>query len=376
MSNKKIKFNVPNYTSSELQSVEEYLTGGRNCLKDSIENIKMKTKAGVVLLTSGATSAMDLYFQGANLPKGSEVIMPSFTFPSAANCILRAGLKPVFAEIDKKTLVLDMRDVIEKITKKTSCIMPVHYGGISMDMDNLLELANKKKISIFEDAALSYDGYYKNRHLGTIGDAGVISFHSTKNISGDGGGALLINDSEKEEMYSEILANGTDKPSFLKGASEEYTWQKTGAGAEMSGLTAALLFAQLNKADQILQKRKSLWNRYFSNLQNVILKELALLPDVPEFNENNYHVFYIMFNSNRQRENVRKTLLELGIEAYIHYKPLHSSNMGCSMGYKSSDLPVTNSVSECLLRLPMHMSLSLNDVDYVCEAVTEAIADD
>lgn len=374
--NKKILFNVPDYTRSELQSVEEYLSGGRNCIKDSIELIKMKTKADAVLLTAGATSAMELYFQGADLPKGSEVIMPSFTYPSAANCILRDGLKPVFAEIDEKTLVLNIDDVQRKVTSKTSCIMPVHYGGVSIDMDNLLEMANQKKISIFEDAALSYDGYYKNRHLGTIGEAGVISFHSTKNISGDGGGALLINDYEKEEMCSEILANGTNKPSFLRGNAEEYTWQRTGAGAAMSGLNAALLFAQLNKADHILQKRKTLWNRYFSNLKNVIPKELALLPEVPEFNENNYHVFYMIFNSNKQRENVRKTLLELGIEAYIHYKPLHSSNMGYSMGYKSTDLPVTNSISERLLRLPMHMSLSLNDVDYVCEAVNEAIVDD
>ncbi len=371
--NKKIEFNKPFYDDRDFQNIEKCLKSGRDYKEDVIGHLLGATGAGSILLTSGATSAMDLFFAGAALPQNTEVIMPSFTFPSAANAILRAGLKPVFADIDEKTLVLDINDVKNKISGQTSCIMPVHYGGVSMDMDELFLVAEKLGICIFEDAALSYRGYYKGKHLGTMGSAGVISFHSTKNISSDGGGALLLRDQEKIELYPELLANGTNKPSFVRGEVNEYTWQQPGAGTEMSCLTAALLNAQLEKDEEILSGREELWNGYYAILKSADVNEFADLPVVPDYNTNNFHVFYLVFKTAAIREHVRLTLKKSGIQAYIHYKPLHSSPMGQKLGFMVADLPITISVSKRLLRLPMHMHMSLSDVEYVCEIIMAAV---
>ena len=371
--NKEIKFNIPFYGKEEHKNIMEYLEKNRDFKTLVAKHIKNTTSAASVLLASGATSAMDAFFAGANLPQGSEVIIPSFTFPSAANVVLRAGLIPVFADIDIKTLVMDISDVKKKITAKTSCIMPVHYGGVSMDMDVLVQILDGQDICIFEDAALAYGGFYKNRHLGTIGEAGVMSFHSTKNISGDGGGALLVNNSDDEELYSNILANGTDKLAFLRGDVSEYSWQTTGAGAEMSGLTSALLYSQLKKDIEINSKRETLWNGYMTNLKSTKIEDFASLPEIPEYNTNNYHVFYVMFKEASFRENIRTELVSDGIQAYIHYKPLHSAAMGHKLGYTDTELPVTRKASDCILRLPLHMHMDLTDVEYVCEKLLAAV---
>ncbi len=373
--NKKIKFSIPYYDDKENKNIKNFLEKNRDCRIPAAKHIKNATKAASVLLTSGATSAMDTFFAGKNLPKGSEVIIPSFTFPAAANAVIRAGLNPVFAEIDIRTLVMDINDVINKITSNTSCVMPVHYGGASMDMDLLKVTLDSKEICLFEDAALSYGGFYKNRHLGTIGEAGVISFHNTKNISGDGGGVLLVNNPDDEELYSNILANGTDKQAFLRGDVAEYTWQTTGAGAEMSGLTAALLYSQLEKDSEIKSVRESLWNGYMTNLKSTKIEKFASLPVIPEYSKNNYHVFYLMFKEASIRENVRTALISDGIQAYTHYKPLHSSVMGHKLGYTDTELPVTQKASDCILRLPLHMHMKLADIEYVCEKLLVAVHD-
>lgn len=368
-----IKFNIPYY--GEEDNIQKFLAINQDYKSLSVKKLKEVTNADEVLLTSGATSAMDAFFAGVDFPKGSEVIMPSFTFPSAANVVLRAGLKPIFAEVDIKTLVMDLDDVIKKITSNTSCVMPVHYGGASMDMDELSLAIKDKNICIFEDSALAYGGLYKNKHLGTIGSAGVISFHSTKNLSADGGGAFLINNSDYVEMFKNILANGTDKQAFLRGEVAEYTWQRVGAGAEMSGLTAALLYSQLEKGEQILSKRGNLWDRYLSRLKSTKIEDFASLPVIPEYNTNNYHVFYLIFKHASMRERVRLALNSQGIQAYIHYKPLHSSVMGKKLGYKETDLQITQRASDCILRLPMHMHLSIADVDYVCDKLLQVVKD-
>lgn len=371
--NRKIRFNKEYYDGRELANMKLYLEKGYDFKGEASEYLKAHTGASQVLLTSGATSAMDLFLMGADLPKGSQVIMPSFTFPAAANAVLRAELRPVFADIDRHTLVMDMKEVVRKTTSETSCIMPVHYGGASMDMDKLVEFADGKDICVFEDAALAYDGYYKKRHLGTIGEAGVISFHKTKNISGDGGGVLLLNSEENSELYMELIANGTDRPAFMRGEVPEYTWQRPGAGAEMSNLTAALLLAQLKKDREILTKRETLWNQYYSLLDAAGIEEYAALAKVPEINKNNYHVFYLLFKTPALREFVRVQLVEAGIQAYVHYKPLHSAAGGRRLGYVESDLPITQNVSDCILRLPMHMGLNEDDVEFICEKLLMAV---
>jgi dTDP-4-amino-4,6-dideoxygalactose transaminase len=375
MTNRNIKFNIPYYTEKEVNSIKSYLLEGKSPNNTVVEHLAERTGTKAVFLTAGATSAMDLFFAAAGYPAEAEVIMPSYTFPAAANAVIRAGLKPVFADIDPETMVMCTRDAEHKININTCCIMPVHYGGASMEMDALLETAGKHNIDVFEDSALSYLGYYKNRHLGTLGRAGVLSFHSTKNLSGDGGGALLLNDTGLIEKASELLANGTDRPAFLRGEVSEYSWQRAGTGTAMSGLAASLLKAQLDKDMEILMGREKIWKMYFTRLSAAGISKYADLPVIPEYNKNNWHVFYLRFNDPGLREYVRKALVKKGIEAVIHYKPLHSSAMGISMGYSKDDFPETEKAAACLLRLPIHMFMAESDTEYVCNTLSAVLGD-
>jgi dTDP-4-amino-4,6-dideoxygalactose transaminase len=375
MMNRKIKFNIPYYTEHDVDSIRNYLIEGSSPVNEVTGHLAKRTGSKAVYLTAGATSAMDLFFAAAEYPEGSEVIMPSFTFPAAANAVIRAGLKPVFSDIDIETMVMSASDVIKNITEKTCCIMPVHYGGASMDMDWLLKIAAEHHIDVFEDSALSYLGYYKKNHLGTLGRAGVLSFHSTKNLSGDGGGALLLNDKNLAEKTAELLANGTNRPAFMRGEVSEYSWQRTGTGTAMSGLTASLLKAQLDKDMDILKAREKIWNTYFTELSYAGITKWAALPLIPGYNKNNWHVFYLRFNNKDLREYIRNKLLEKGIEAVIHYKPLHSSAMGKTLGYSENDLPKSEEAAACLLRLPLHMFMSEDDVKYICKTISAVLED-
>lgn len=363
----KIVFNKPYYDKEERNNLEEYILEDKDFVDEVYRKIRKITGAKVVFLTGSAASAMELYLASGLFPAGSEVVIPSFTYPAAANAVIAAGLKPVFADIDSKTLVLDVSDPDKYVSEKTSCIMPVHYGGASVDLDTL----SGSKVHILEDAALSLGAYYRGRHLGTIGDAGVISFHRTKNISGEGGGVLIISNPDETKLFEEMVESGTNKRAFTRGEAGEYSWQRPGRGMNMGALNAAVLSAQLDKMEHISSVRGKLWNQYFECLSE--LGERIGLPFIPDYNMNNHHVFYILMKDNEKREKVRKALLEKGIQAVIHYMPLHSSPMGKKLGYGPKDCPVALDTAGRILRLPMHAHMTEGDVEYICSEVKKAV---
>lgn len=367
-----IAFKKTFYDEREAGSIKNALNG-----TDYLAKVKAYLSAQLqndrIFLTTSGSSAFDLLFAALNLEAGQEVILPSFTFPSAANTALRAGLRPVFADIDMHSKTLNIESVRQKITDKTACVITTHYGGSSVDMENLTEAA--KGVLIIEDAALSYGARYKGKPLGTIGDMGVFSFHRTKNISADEGGMLVINKNGPVllQRIQTIYDNGTDKADFLLGRTESYTWKAAGINCAMPNLCAALLYAQLQKNDEILEKQRSVCARYEENLAPLAEKFGFELPRIPAYNKDNFHVFYLLFRDRQTRETVRKALNERGIDAYFHYMPLHASKMGKALGYEPGSLPSTVSVSERILRLPVYAGLSGKDCDTVVSSIREIL---
>ena len=363
----RIPFKKTYYDEAEVQCVREALGG-----VDYTARVRdrLTTEFGApVFLTTGASSALDLLFEVLAMD-GGEVILPSFTYPSAANTVLRYRLKPVFAEVDEETGAISIDDLKRKMNSRTMCVIPTHYGGSSADMDELTRLC--EDVFVVEDAALSYGAKYKNKPLGSIGDFGILSFHETKNVSAGGGGALIVNTDDEEvlQRVQTIYDNGTNKQKFLQGAVEAYTWQMRGTSAAMPNVNAAVLYAQLKKADEIKQKQRKVYEYYISRFKDT---DGLNMPVVPEHNTDNYHVFYLRFSDFNARERVRFALEQKGIGAHFHYMPLHASAMGQSLGYKPEDLPATMRFAESLLRLPIYASLTFDECAAVADAVLEAL---
>ena len=369
-----IKFNQPYYNNDEVVNVSRALLDDKDFLEPAAELLKVHYGDAHLFLTSSATYALELIISGLFLREGDEVIMPSYNFPSAPNAVLRAGGMPVFADIDSKTLTVDIEDIGRKITKRTACIIPIHYGGVSCDMDALKILAASHRIPLVEDAALSFGGRYKGQMLGTIGDFGVLSFDSTKNLSCEKGGLAIVNTSTPEAMeaLTQYYHNGTDRQAFLNGDTKEYSWKQIGMNVSMANLSAAVLCAQLKKINEIAKNRTAVYQAYEAGLKSFQTKKGFEIPTVPAYNENNAHVFYLIFKSHEQREIVRQYLYNHGIHAHTHYAPLHLSSMGRRLGFKAGDLPHTERIAPCLLRLPLHANMTVSDAEYVIESVLSA----
>jgi len=370
-----ILFNQPFYGKLETEYVSHALLDNEDYSEKSKWMLNAVYPESELFLTSSATYALELIISSLFFKKGAEVIMPSYNFPSAPNAVLRAGAMPVFADIDPHTLTLDLEDVKKKITRYTACIIPVHYGGVSCDMDALMALGRSKKIPIIEDAALSLGGRYKNKPLGMIGDYGVLSFDSTKNVSCEKGGLAMVNKAAPERIktLTQFYNNGTDKQAFLEGEVTEYSWKQIGMNVAMSGLSLAVLAAQLEKYAEIQARRNAVYDLYAQALSEGQEKWGYQIPNVPEYNRNNAHVFYMVFDSEERRESVRKKLLAKEIHAHTHYAPLHLSSMGRYLGYEKGALPVTERITQCLLRLPLHAKMNENEAQCVIEAVFEAL---
>ena len=355
----KTPFKKTYYDKTEFKYLKDAMLNGTDYLDKVKEKLSGIYECKNVYMTCNGSSAFDLLFYALDFKAGSEVIMPSFTYPSVANTVLRMGLVSVFCDIDSTTLVMDLEDVKRKITEKTCCIVPTHYGGASVDMDRLKDIAGD--IFILEDAALSFGAKYKDKSLGAMGDAGILSFHKTKNISSDEGGALIVKDYSLSRRLDIIYENGTDRRAFIRGKIDYYSWQKAGMNLAMNNLSAAILSSQIEKAENILIRQRTIYERYEKGLSEPAMKYGFGLPNVPKSNKNNYHVFYIMLKDNSQREHVRLYLAEQGIGAYIHYVPLHMSKMGHDLGYEDDDFPATKDVSERILRLPIYASMNIED---------------
>ena len=283
---------------------------------DGIENF---------LLTTSCTHSLELAALLAELQPGDEVLVPSYTFVSTADAILLRGATPIFVDIDKRTFNMDVHKIEEKITKKTKAIFPVHYAGVACDMDSIMEIANKHHLIVVEDAAQGVLAYYKEKPLGTIGDYGCYSFHETKNYVMGEGGAIIVKDKDKFLEAEIIREKGTNRSQFIKGMVDKYTWHRVGSSYLPSDVLAAMLYGQLERADEIMKKRMHIWNTYHQTFEPLEQQEKLVRPYIPDYATHNAHMYYMILPNEEKRNNLMEQLKKQGILAVFHYIPLQSS---------------------------------------------------
>jgi dTDP-4-amino-4,6-dideoxygalactose transaminase len=321
------------------------------------------------LLTTSCTHALEMMALLLDFQPGDEVIVPSFTFVSSVNAFVLRGARPVFIDIRPDTLNLDETQLESLITPRTKAIMTVHYAGVGCEMDAILEIAKRHEIPVLEDNAHGLFGTYKGKNLGTFGSLASQSFHETKNITCGEGGALLINDPQYVERAEIIREKGTNRSRFFRGQVDKYTWVDLGSSYLPSEILAAFLFAQLEKFNEIQAQRKRIWDYYNTHLEEWAQENDVTLPTIPASCQHPYHMFYILLPSFERRQAMIEHLKSMGILAVFHYLPLHLSDMGRKFGGKEGDCPVTEDISDRLLRLPFYKELSQSDQSYIVEAV-------
>lgn len=321
------------------------------------------------LLTSSCTDALEMAAILAGIGDGDEVIMPSYTFVSTANAFILRGSRVIFADSRKEFPGIDEAGIEELITPRTRIIIPVHYAGISCDMDIIMGIAEKYNLMVIEDAAQAIDSYYKGRPLGSIGNMGCFSFHETKNIISGEGGMLTINDKHFISRAEIIWEKGTNRAEFFRGEINKYGWVDIGSSFLPSEITAAFLAAQIENIDRIQKKRTLIFNYYYQALKPLEQKYGIRLPFIPEYATINGHMFYIVCNSLKERNGLIKFLGARNIHAVFHYLPLHSSEYYARFNIHR-DLPNADMYSECLLRLPFFYELTDKELLYITDAIT------
>lgn len=359
----RIPFNQPYITGSELSYISDSLASQHICGDGDYTTrcqMLMEEQFDIekVLLTTSGTSALEMAAILCDIHPGDEVILPSYTFVSTANAFLLRGAKPVFVDIRPDTLNIDESLIEEKISEHTKLIVPVHYAGVSCEMNTIVSIAKKHGVLIVEDAAQGVNAKYNDDYLGTIGDLGAYSFHETKNFVCGEGGALIINNQEFNERAEIIREKGTNRKQFCRGEVDKYTWVDIGSSYLISDLLAAFLFAQLDYMKEITHKRQGIYDLYKQYLKPLKEKGYFQLPHIPKECTTNYHMFYIILQDLETRQKLISFLKEKGILAVFHYVPLHTSPVGERFGYSNGMLPVTEQYSERLLRLPFYAGLS------------------
>lgn len=372
-----IPFNKPFMTGRELEHIAQahangHLSGDGPFTKQCHAWLNQRTGASASLLTHSCTSALEMAALLLELVPGDEVIMPSYTFVSTSNAFVLRGAVPVFVDIRADTLNIDERLIEAAITPRTKAICVVHYAGVSCEMDEILAIANRHGLAVVEDAAQGIMSTYKGRPLGTIGDLGALSFHETKNIISGEGGALLCRDQEHAERAEIIREKGTNRSRFFRGQVDKYTWVDVGSSYLPGEITAAFLAAQMQDADEITRRRLAIWRQYHEwALQHEQSGRLRR-PVVPEHCTHNAHMYYMLLPSLEQRTRFIEALKARGVQAVFHYIPLHSSPAGQSCGRPDGELPVTNDVSERLVRMPLWLGLE-ESMDHVLRSADEAL---
>lgn len=370
-----IPFNKPLVIGKEKKYIEQAFENFKFCgdgefTKQCNRIIEKETGSLKALLTTSCTHALEMCSILANIKPGDEVIMPSYTFVSTSNAFVLRGAKIKFIDIRPDTLNIDENIIENAITSKTVAIIPVHYAGVGCEMDKIMEIAKKHNIIVIEDAAQGVKSKYKGRPLGAIGHLGAFSFHETKNYQCGEGGAILVNDSNFAERAEIIREKGTNRSRFLRGQIDKYTWVDMGSSYLPSELNAAFLFAQLEEADTINNKRLEIWNRYYNNLKELNKENKLEIPFIPEYCEHNAHMFYIKLSNIDERQKMINHLKVNNIQSVFHYIPLHSAEAGLKFGEFVGEDKYTTIESERLLRLPFYYDLTFNEVDYICEKIS------
>lgn len=371
-----IYFNNPPFVGNELEYVRQAIDNQKICgdgpfTKKCSQWIETKTGTSKALLTTSCTHATEMAALLLDIKPGDEVIMPSYTFVSTADAFVLRGAKAVFVDIRPDTMNIDENLIENAITEHTKAIVPVHYAGVSCEMDKITELALKYNLKIVEDAAQGLLSTYKGKMLGTIGDFGCYSFHETKNYSMGEGGALLIRDPNYIEKAEIIREKGTNRSKFFRGQIDKYTWVDAGSSYLPSDLNAAYLWAQLEQADKIFDNRMKTWNLYYELLTDLQKQGVISLPVVPDHCTHNAHMFYIKVKDLDERTHLIDFLKEQGILAVFHYIPLHTAPAGKKFGVFCGEDRYTTKESERLVRLPMYYGLEEEKVVYIANKIKD-----
>jgi len=371
-----IPFNKPTQVGKEADYMREALQKGQ-ISGDGYFTRKahalLEETIGVpkVLLTTSCTHALEMSALLLDLKEGDEVILPSFTFVSTVNAFVLRNAQPVFADIRPDTLNIDESKLEALITPKTRAIVVVHYAGVGCEMDAIMEIANRHDIPVVEDNAHGLFGKYKGKQLGTFGVMATQSFHETKNFTSGEGGALLINSKKYIEDAEIVREKGTNRSRFFRGQVDKYTWVNVGSSYLPSDMLAGFLFAQLEEREKIQSSRRRIWETYYRELSTWAEENQVTLPFVPSHCKQTYHMFYILFPNLENRQAAIAHLKERGIQAVFHYLPLHLSPMGEKLGGKEGDCPVTERVSDQLLRLPFFTNMTEEEQKSVITALKE-----
>lgn len=372
----KIDFNVPPHIGKEEQYIKQAIDNHKICgdgefTKKCNAKLEQITGAKKALITTSGTSALEMSAILADIQPGDEVIMPSFTFVSTANAFVLRGAKIVFIDIRPDTMNIDEKLIEAAITDKTKAIVPVHYAGVSCEMDTICDIAKRYNLKVVEDAAQGVMSFYKGRALGSIGDFGCFSFHETKNYSSGEGGAVLVNNEKDVERAEIIREKGTNRSRFIRGQVDKYTWLDIGSSYLQSELNCAYLYAQIEDPYVIYNDRMNSWNLYYELLKPLMDKGYIELPVIPEGCVHNAHMFYIKVKDIEERTSLIDFLKTKGVGAVFHYIPLHSSPAGRQFGRFFGEDRFTTKESERLLRLPMYYGLSKTDTEYISECIFE-----
>lgn len=369
-----IPFNIPPYTDNEMEYLSQAVDSHKICgdgafTKKCSRWMEERFSAQKVMLTTSGTSALDMAMMLCDLQPGDEVILPSYTFSSTANCAVLCGAKLVFVDIRPDTMNIDETKIEAAITEKTRAIIVVHYAGVSCEMDSIMEIARRHHLMVVEDAAQGIMSTYKGRPLGTIGNFGCYSFHETKNFSMGEGGAIVINDAAYNEAAEILREKGTNRSKFFRGQVDKYTWVSFGDSFLPSELNAAYLYPQLLEAEKITDDRLKSWQRYYDALSPLMRQGYLELPTIPENCTHNGHMFYVKLRDLEERTDFINYLKANEILAVFHYIPLHSAPAGLKYGRFSGEDVFTTSESERLVRLPMYYRLSAGDREYIIEKI-------
>ena len=371
-----IPFNVPPYIGEEFDYIKQAIDNRKICgdgpfTQKCNEWFEKRTGCPKVLLTTSGTSALEMAAILVGLHPGDEVILPSFTFSSTANCVVLMGAKCVFVDVRPDTMNIDETKIEAAVTDKTKAIIPVHYGGVACEMDTIMDIARRHNLKVIEDAAQGVMSTYKGRALGTIGDFGCYSFHETKNLSMGEGGAILINDPTYLERAEILREKGTNRSKFYRGEIDKYSWVDKGSSYLPSEMLAAYLYCQLEHADEIYEDRMRSWNHYREGLADLEAIGLIDYQSISDDCVHNAHVFYIKTRDYDERSRLISFLKENGVLSVFHYVPLHSAIAGRKYGRFSGEDIYTTSESLRLLRLPMYYRLSDDDIEYVITKVKQ-----
>ena len=370
----RIPFNKPFIIGKELYYIAQSVSNGhiagnglftKKC--QALMEEKFRTKK--VFLTTSCTAALEMAAMLCDIHAGDEIILPSYTFVSTANAFYKLGVKLVFVDIHPDTLNIDEQNVEQSITDRSKVIIPVHYAGISCNMDLIMTISRKYHLLVVEDAAQAVNAKYKHKHLGTFGDFGTFSFHETKNLICGEGGALIVNNAAFIERAEIIWEKGTNRSKFFRGEVDKYTWVDIGSSYLPSEIVAAYLYAQLEKMEEITKRRQEIFQIYDEGLTPLADKGLLKLPTILNESQPNYHLFYILLENEPTRNKLINYLKGKGIHAVFHYVPLHLSPVGQSLGYKAGQLPVTESISSRLLRLPFYYDLKPGEQEEIIDLI-------